>query len=143
MKKDYKIAFWTFILLTIVNIKSTYAQEYPLVTEINGVKVVIWTLEQDKSNSIIIEKYYACDSLHSQLEKENFINIEIIKNDSLQFASLDSAFKSCENQLELQSQNNNHCSDQLEIEEQKVGSLKKQNLILKGIALLLLIAALL
>ena len=30
--------------------------KFPLITELNGAKVVIWTLEQDKANSNLIER---------------------------------------------------------------------------------------
>jgi hypothetical protein len=66
-------------------------EKYPLVTSINGQKVVIWSLQQDKRNSLAIEKGFQLSSKCLLLEKDTSdlrsairVSQKLHVNDSLQ-----------------------------------------------------------
>lgn len=94
-------------------------------TEINGVKVVIWTLDQDKANSITIERFYECDSLHAQLKNDVLTMRQIKREDELQYQAIVAAYEMSEKKLSLKSQNYSDCQDQRENDQEQIKSLKK------------------
>lgn len=67
------------VILCLLWVSTVNSQIYPLVTSINGQKVVIWTLDQDKQNSLALEKGF-------QLSKD----IVLLRQDT---ANLQSAIK--------------------------------------------------
>ena len=129
------------ILLLIAYTYNTYGQEYPILTKINGVKVVVWTLDQDKTNSILIERFYECDSLHAQLEKD-IRTMQMIKlEDEIQYNLILEAYENANSMFDLQSENLLSCDEQRKNDKKIIKTLKRQNLFLKigGIAVTVLI----
>lgn len=107
--KGMRIFIIAFTLLLTANIKNTSAQGYPLVTEIDGITVVIWTIEQDRQNSIKIERYNECDSLYQSIRKDLEYMNKIAVQDSLEHEKIMSAFQICESQLRDSKKNQEDC----------------------------------
>lgn len=130
----------------MTNIFNIYGQDYPVLTEINGVKVIIWTLEQDKFNSVLIERYFECDSLQASTDFEIKTMRKIKREDEIQYNNILEAYNNSLSIIELSKENLNLCDEQRANDKKLIKKLRRQNLFLKvggaAIAVLILIALL-
>ena len=132
-----------FALLQIVLICDIFAQDFPRLGEIDGQKVVIWTLDQDKENTILIEHFYECDTLLKNADSQILQYKGVVKSKDGEIRNIRSELKASEEQYQNQVEETTLCDEQKDNEIQIAKSHKKQKRIFQGTTAILLIIILL